>query len=399
VTLIPHRDDPPRAHDAPAPLEPAPPASAPRALAPPQALGVPAILALQRTAGNRAVTALLRSLAGPPQQQKTDVGDATLSFEWSVRWAPKGGTVIVVAGDPGKRELTMPVQAGTEGKLTIDVQTQVDAGDPATHLPGRWKLRSRCEWRGTLERNGRLTVGVPAPSHHGDKGSMVQQSGPPDVSASPDVAEFKLTQGYAGETESTEWSVGGFGYDEGKGTARPANTGSESFVVALDIQGIEGPQVEIGKVQVFQRQTHDVQFSTERNTRISGKERAELLAWYAGLSKLTRRRLKAGKQPMRLETYASSTGPADTNHLKYAQGRLGAVHDVLDRFVTKWDPPPRGTPFGEDKTPDAPNLEPAEERRGHEHPDPSRLIARLIVEDERTPGADADDDFDLLPTD
>ena len=35
----------------------------------------------------------------------------------------------------------------------------------------------------------------------------------------------------------------------------------------------------------------------------------------------------------------------------------------------------------------------------HHDPDPSRLIARLIVEDERTPGADADDDFDLLPTD
>ena len=33
------------------------------------------------------------------------------------------------------------------------------------------------------------------------------------------------------------------------------------------------------------------------------------------------------------------------------------------------------------------------------HPDASRVIARLIVEGERTPGADADDDFDLLPTD
>jgi hypothetical protein len=387
--VIPHRDEHPPVPHTPAPAQPALP----------QALGTPAILSLQRTAGNRAVTALLRSVAGPPQQQKTDVGDATVSFEWSVRWAPKGGTVIVVAGDPGKRELTMPVQAGTEGKLSIDVQTQVDAVNPAMHLPGRWKLRSRCEWRGTLERNGRLTVGVPAPSHHGEKGSMVQQSGPPDVSASPDVGEFKLSQAYAGETESTEWSVGGFGYDEGKGTAKPANTGSESFVVALDVKGIEGPQVEIGKVQVFERQTHDVHFFTETNTDISGDERAKLLAWYAGLSKLTRRRLRAGTQMMRLAAYASNTGKAKKNHRMYATGRLRAVHTELDRFVTKWDPPPGGIPYGEDKLPDSDNLEPVEERRSHEHADPARLIARLIVEDERTPGADADDDFDLLPTD
>jgi hypothetical protein len=383
-----HRDERSRAQAAPAPPEPVLP----------HTLGTSAILSLQHTAGNRAVTALLRSVAGPPQQQqKTEMGDATLSFEWSARWAPKGGTVIVVAGAPGKRELTMPVQAGTEGRLSIDVQTQVDAVDPTVHLPGRWKLRSHCEWRGMLARNGQLTVGVPAPSHHGDKGSMVQQSGPPDVSASSDVAEFELTQGYAGETESTEWSVGGFGYDEGKGTAKPANTGSESFVIALDIHGIEGPQVEIGKVQVFQRQTHDVQFITEKNMNISGGERAKLLAWHAGLSELTRRRLLAGTQKMRLEAFASNTGKAKKNHRTYASGRLHAVHNELDRFVKKWDPPPRGIPYGEDKIPDGDNLEPVEERPGQEHADPSRLIARLTVEDERTPGADEDDEFDLLP--
>ena len=63
------------------------------------------------------------------------------------------------------------------------------------------------------------------------------------------------------------------------------------------------------------------------------------------------------------------------------------------RKVTRWE----ATPFGEDKPPDAADPEPAEERRSHEHPDPGRVIARLIVEDERTPGADDDDDFDLLP--
>ena len=380
--MIPHRDEHPPVPETPAPAQP-------------QALASSAILSLQRTAGNRAVTALLRSVAGPPQQPKTEVGDATLSFEWSAHWAPNGGTFIVVAGDPGKRKLTMPVQAGTEGQLSIDVQTQVDAINPAMHLPGRWKLGSRCEWRGRLERNGRLTVGVPAPSHDGGKDSMVQQSGPPDVSASSDIAEFKLTQGYAGETKSTEWSVSGFGYGEGKSTAEPANTGSESFVVALDIHGIEGPQVEIGRVQVFQRQTHDVQFFRDTNTKISPDERTALMAWYAGLSKLTRRRLKAGKQKMRLEAYASPTGPAAKNQRFYAASRLHAVQTELNRFITDWD----ATPFGEDKSPDAGDLEPAEERRGHEHRDASRVIARLIVEDERTPGADADDDFDLLPTD
>jgi hypothetical protein len=137
-----------------------------------------------------------------------------------------------------------------------------------------------------------------------------------------------------------------------------------------------------------------VQFFREKNTRVSGDERAKLMAWHAGLSKLTRRRLKAGKQIMRLETFASPTGPADKNQLIYANGRLHAVQAILNRFVTHWD----ATPFGEDRPPEG-ELEPAEERRGHEHPDPTRLIARLTVEDERTPGADDDDDFDLLPTD
>jgi hypothetical protein len=368
-----------------------PPALTP---APTRALGTPAILSLQRTAGNRAVAALLRSGAPPPQWQKTDMGDAPLSFAWRARWEPKTGTVVSVTGDPSKRELTVPVQAGTEGKLGIDVQTQVDATDPSMHLPGRWKLLSSCQWRVAVGRDGHPTVGVSAPSHHGEGRSMVQQSGPPDGVASSDVAEFRLTQSYVGETESTEWSVPVFG-GAGGSTAKPANTGSQSFVVDLDVQGIEGPQVEIGKVQVFQRRTHDVQFFRERNTKISGDERAKLMAWYAGLSKLTRRRLKAGKQIMRLEAYASPTGPADINQALYAMGRLEAVQKVLNRFVANWDP----TPFGEDKPPDAADPEPAEERRGHEHPDPSRLIARLIVEDERTPGSDQDDDFDLLPTD
>jgi hypothetical protein len=376
--VIPHPDVRPGAERTPAPTVPALP----------QALGVPAILALQRTAGNRAVGALLRDVA-PPPQQKADVGDATVSFEWNARWAPKAGAVTFVAGDAGKLELTMPVQAGTEGKLSIDVQAHVEpAPILGQKLPG-WTLTSRCEWPVTLGRDGHVTPGVPARSHRGGKGSTVQQSGPPDGNASADVAQFVLTQGYMGETKSTEVS-----FYVGGSITEPANTGSESFVVALDIKGIEGPQVEIGKVQVFQRQTHDVQFFRDKNIRVSGDERASLMAWYAGLSKLTRRRLKAGKQIMRLETFASPTGRADENQLRYANGRLHAVQAILNRFVTHWE----ATPFGEDKPPEG-ELEPAEERRAHEHSDPTRLIARLTVEDERTPGADNDDDFDLLPTD
>jgi hypothetical protein len=135
---------------------------------------------------------------------------------------------------------------------------------------------------------------------------------------------------------------------------------------------------------------------------VSGDERAKLIAWFAGLSKLTRRRLKDGTQKIRLETYASNTDTAEHNQLKWAEGRLLAVKAILgaDRFVDEkaWN----ATAYGEEKRPQDADLRdagPAEERPGRETPDPSRLIAHLEVDDERTPGADEDDPFDLLPKD
>jgi hypothetical protein len=58
------------------------------------------------------------------------------------------------------------------------------------------------------------------------------------------------------------------------------------------------------------------------------------------------------------------------------------------------------TSYGEDKAPDEDlaHAGPPEERGDHEHSDPSRLIVRLEVEDERTEGAAQQrDPFELLP--
>ena len=359
----------------------------------PTSLRPEAIFALQRGAGNAAVTNVpARHARASPTRATMQFGDAKVWFYWGAGWWPKAGPNVDVSDRAGLRELKLPVQAGSTGKLIMRLVAHVS---PALRMPGKaaleWRLMSRCQWTVTVGADGILKIGDPAPSFAPARDSMLQQTGAPQGSANKDMRQFTLTQGYVGGTESVDVNYG----PGGTSTTKPAATGGESFVISLEVQGDRQPepQVEIGKVQVFQRQTWDVHFFRDKNTKVSADERKKLMAWFAGLSKLTRGRLKAGTQKMRLETYASNAGPADKNQLTYAQRRLDSVQAILKRLVTDWE----ATPFGEDKRPDDADLAPAEERR--EQTDPSRLIAHLEVEDERTPGADADNPFDLLPKD
>jgi hypothetical protein len=351
------------------------------------------------------VTSLLRGamLARQAQPPTTRIGETKVWFHWGATWWEKGASGGKDVSDRmGGRELTMPVQAGTEGKLVMRVVAHVS---PLVQIPGSERLlKTWCHWHVTVHPNGNLTIGNPLPSTAGDNDAKLQQ-GTPEGSGNRDTREFTLKQSYVAGTETTTIESPGIpviGGSVSSSSTPPAATGAQSFLVRFDVQGNEGPHVEIGKVQVFQRQTHDVQFFRDKNTKVSQDERQKLMAWFSGLSRQTRRRLKAGTQKIKLETYASNTGPADKNQLIYANGRLNAVRTILgpNRFVAEeaWI----ATVFGEDKRPDDKDIgqaAPAEERHGHEKPDPKRVIAHLEVEDERTPGADDDDPFELLPQD
>jgi hypothetical protein len=362
------------------PGESTPPEAAPDVAAPRlRAIGPAAVLALQRSAGNAAVTS---KLARTPDIR---IGDSSIEYSWSAVWTAKGAPASKqVFAQPGARKLDLPVQAGSEGILRLHVRAHV------VKVPfGKWDLLSTCEWAVTIRRDGTLAAGAPAPTFVGADGSTIQPAGAPQVAADPD-GRFTLSQSYVSGTDS---GGGGLIITSGSTTA-PVQAG-ESFVVALDVQGAAGPHVEISDVRAFVPSSHEVRFFHDGNTTVSSDQRGALMSWFAGLSKVTRRRLKAGTQKIRLEAFASDTGPADANQLKWSAGRLRAVREILgpDRFVA--DGAWIETSFGEDARPGE-DLAPVDEQ--HEQSDPSRLIVRLEVEDEVTPGA-GDDPFELIPAD
>jgi hypothetical protein len=345
------------------------------------------ILALQRTAGNAAVS---RLLARTPVR----VGHHDVEYLVAAYWAPAGATAgINVGGAPGKRRVRMPVHAGTQGILRLRVIAQFTSG--AIGATATYELDSWCEWHVTVLPDGRLEIGMPAPGMEGRPDGPIQPAGVPVPGAGKDSGEFTLTQGYVATavTDQTGYVV------FSRSGTDPAPTAAETFAVELDVQGVSDPHVDVkvSDVQVFQHQTHDVNFFNDGNVHVRLGERNKLMDWFKSLSPRTRQRLRLGQQKIMVGGYASNTGPADLNELAFAEPRLAAVKQILGRHVAPeaWI----DTPFGEDARPgqDLGQAEPAEERHGHEHEDATRLIVRLDVEDDRTPGADDADPFALLP--
>ena len=142
-------------------------------------------------------------------------------------------------------------------------------------------------------------------------------------------------------------------------------------------------------MRAFANRTYDVDFKRAGNAKLPGDERAKLVNWYLGLSILTRKRIKLGKQPLRLEAFASQTQPAAKNQT-LAEARMKAVIDVIGRFVSPDNWAKHATAYGEDLLPD--------ERKGKEQEDPSMWRVHLAVVDEVTPDADDTDieDFGSL---
>jgi hypothetical protein len=212
-----------------------------------------------------------------------------------------------------------------------------------------------------------------------------------------------------GRQKSTDWNFGvdvdvkGVGVGGGgshgtsseTGRALPPPSGSQSFIAKLNVVGIEVREptgtVEIGHVRAFVNKTFDVDFKRRDNAVLPGDQRDKLLDWYFGLSQLTRKRLKLGKQALELEAFASQTQPADKNqHL--AERRQAAVIGVLGRFVAPENWPKHATAYGEDLL--------REDRPGKEEEDPSMWSVRLKVVDEITPAdeaADLDGFDELMP--
>ena len=147
-------------------------------------------------------------------------------------------------------------------------------------------------------------------------------------------------------------------------------------------------EMEIGPVEVFVKSEHNVQFRRDTDVVVSGSEREKILQWYLALSRKTKRRLREGSQKIRLEGFASNTGPAAKNAEHYAPARIKAIRTVLDRFVDakSWI----AIPIGEDLA--------IEDDPRKEKSDPGMLSARLEVMDDVTPDPQINDDDELMPT-
>jgi len=359
--------------------------------------------------------------------------DTKVWFEWSARWEdidqtgsidwPYGKTPGIydrtvsqeVSGWTGTDRQKLRIVAGAKGTLWLKAVAHFFVDVPGDknqeYTQTAWVSCSV-----TIGRDGKIHFGTAAasviPNLQEDAWlAMIN----PTPSTDPDSGEVQLTVAYAGSQHSTsegtsETRSGGGGvgvkgfevnvdYSHGtsseSGHSRPAPSGQQAFIAKIEVPPTPDPKgtVDIkGPVRAFVDKTFEANFKSAGSSVLPHDERARLVSWYNGLSRVTRSRLKLGKQHIRLEAFTSQTQPADKNQ-DLADLRQKAVIKVIGRFVDPDNWAKHATAYGEDLLPD--------DRPGKTTEDPTMWLVVLKVVDEITPDEHGLDDAasfeDLMP--
>ena len=351
-------------------------------------------------------------------------------YGWSATWIdsadPKSLQTIKKTGETYRGALK--IKPGTRGTVRLAMMAhfvlELETSTQQFYVP------VECTWTVDMSKTGEIKTGAAQPSWFAARSQarIRQQAGPlrrrtsatvrgqrrlgrvhPHTAVPDQAARRRAHRGILDfnldiRTRKKSGGGGGIGISktgdtETKTVTAPGATfANKSLAIRLEHEPIKEPEpeIEIGNVQVFAKKTHRVEFFDERNTALKGAQREDLMEWYRLLSRATRHRLRTGKQKMRLEAYAElhRPGPAQRRGLRQAARRVRAA--VINRFVANWDE----VMWAEDKAPDeSPEITlGAEDRRRHERKDPARLVVVLTVMDDKTPGAQVDEDADLMPT-
>jgi hypothetical protein len=398
------------------------------------------VLGLQRGSGNAAVARLLSGgggraplarkllpgeipLRGYGNPEEGDYDDTRMSYGWHASWTPRGGGAIqtitkIVGSDLYSGSLK--IKAGTSGTLHLHMRAHfvIDLEDDDNQ---HYYQDTACNWEVEVDKRGNFKLAGNTKPEEFPPVKTEQDSSEEDfyitrsaleAKESLEHGEFTLRPLFVTRQRSrseSETSGGGWNFDitikdygigfGGPGsptttekgvTTPPGSFGPKALSIRLEAIDREEPQMEmeIGPVEVFMKREHNVQFRRDTDVALSGAEREKLLQWYFSLSRKTRRRLREGAQKIRLEGFASNTGPAARNAEYYAPARMKAIRTVLNRFIEQkaWIE----TPIGEDLA--------IEDNPRKERSDPGMLQARLEVMDDVTPDPQLNDDDELMPT-
>ena len=397
---------------------------------------------LQRGSGNAAVARMLAGagpgrptlarkklkpgeipLTGYGNPESGDFDDTRMSYGWHATWTPRGnaaGAQGISKGSGDTYSGALKVKAGTTGTLHLHMRAHfiIDLDDDENQ---HYYQDTACNWEIEVDKRGKIKlVGNTKPEEfppvkteedNSEEDYYITRSAV-DLKESVENGEFTLRPLFVtrqksaskSKTSGGPWNIsidwkgvgGGIGGPGSpttteKGVTTPAGSfGPKSVSVKIEPCDVEEPQmeIEIGPVEVFAKREHNVQFRRDTDVVVSGSEREKILQWYLSLSRKTKRRLREGSQKIRLEGFASNTGPAAKNAEHYAPARIKAIRTVLDRFV---DPKAWiAIPIGEDLA--------IEDDPRKEKSDPGMLSARLEVMDDVTPDPQINDDDELMPT-
>jgi len=335
------------------------------------------ILALQRSAGNEAVTRVLaRDAVVPLPGAGTQIigdDDSDVTFSPWAKFEASNDPGDVAAGravgvqsagfqstdmpDDGGYGGTLSIKAGSKGDVRIMVKAHFFMDDIFNEtfdeafacswpfeadLTGKVKFgAARPEWDPSDSEHARFQITAVTPNQDADSGMFqvtASFTGPQDAKASSKSGGITITP--------KDSPVGGGGtYERGTSRTFPAPVLTRTFWVKVVVTDIPPPPkhehgtVVFGPMTASVTRTHSVLFARDR-TNLAGEDtfatgqELELRRWYMALSAETRKGLEDGTIVPRLYGYASNTGPAPHNRI-LGHGRVESVEQVLRDFGVK----------------------------------------------------------------
>jgi hypothetical protein len=331
------------------------------------------VLAMQRTAGNTAVSRYLAGRAGRPAiARKATVkldgwGDPLIGDDDSqVTFVPRGSFIPNELegglGDPQRaREVldainqqrmagsdmleaggyqgTLNIRAGTKGTVELKLKAYFEFDQKVND---EYAQEMSCSWDVAVDAAGKITIGSPRQdvSRPGDKEPEFSLDGlNPDQN--PEAGTVDITPKFVSYQVNDVPNVtvgaevggqkGGAGVQGTLGNERsyPPGIMVKTFRLRIQPIGIESPQPVVRQIR-----THEVLFERPEQDEVSGDQEAALYRFYTSLSSDTRRRLRDGEEQVRLDGYASSTGAGPYNR-ELAARRVDSVEARLRHFGAK----------------------------------------------------------------
>jgi outer membrane protein OmpA-like peptidoglycan-associated protein len=344
-------------------------------------LSVPAVLQLQRSAGNASVTRMLAREAEVdlPGWGSNLIGDddSDVTFTPAADFQQEGFAADVAASRTdaevymkmtkgfmeGRYDIAsmnerggyggrLSIKAGTKGVVRIAVKAHFFMDEKVNDT---YDQEFACSWPIEADLQGKLTIHNPLPeiTPIGDDEAPfqlqglnpAQDAGGGTVQISPQFISYQFTDipnvSLGGNFDFGVEGQGRRGGMQGNVTfgneqTYPAGTLVRTFDVQIAVTDIPPPPEPEPEPEpeISIERSHTILFEKPKQAEVSGQHEKELLQWYMGLTEPTRTALREGSEKMKVDGYASTTDKA-TNNRKLARARTDAVMAILRDFGVK----------------------------------------------------------------